>query len=303
MSALDKLLTESLRQKLEGYHTHGYVVLPSVFDNETTASLRSRALKLVGDHCQEVTTASAANNIDAQQEDYFKTSGDTIRFFFEDNTHNKVVNKIGHALHDLDRVFRHFSYHPLFLAVSTALGMRVPTIVQSMYIFKQPQVGGAVRPHQDSSFIQTEPDSCLGIWVGLEEATTTNGCLYVVPKSHLDPKGVRQRFNKDEEGNLTFDNNDVDWNLDGAVPLEVPEGSVVLINGRTVHYSELNKSEKSRHAYTLHIVEKENKWLKTNWLQRPNRLLPFFPFTDNCKIEWGEEIINVAQNWGRAYNN
>lgn len=51
-----------------------------------------------------------------------------------------------------------------------------------------------------------------------------------------------------------------------AVP--VPKGSLVLIHGQAVHRSEPNKSTKSRHAYTFHVIETDNvKYSEDNWLQ------------------------------------
>lgn len=38
-------------------------------------------------------------------------------------------------------------------------------------------------PHQDNSFIYTEPASCVGLWLALEDATVTNGCLWAIPGS------------------------------------------------------------------------------------------------------------------------
>ncbi len=53
--------------------------------------------------------------------------------------------------------------------------------LQSMYIFKQPSIGGVVVPHQDSTFIHTTPLSCVGLWWALEDATRDNGCLWAMP--------------------------------------------------------------------------------------------------------------------------
>lgn len=52
--------------------------------------------------------------------------------------------------------------------------------VQSMYIFKQPSIGGEVVPHQDSAFLSTDPPSCIGLWFALEDANKENGCLWCV---------------------------------------------------------------------------------------------------------------------------
>lgn len=42
----------------------------------------------------------------------------------------------------------------------------------------------SVRPHQDSTFLYTEPPTCIGLWMPLEDATEENGCLWFVPGSH-----------------------------------------------------------------------------------------------------------------------
>lgn len=50
-----------------------------------------------------------------------------------------------------------------------------------MLICKQPYVGGEVVAHQDSSFLTTQPFSCVGIWLALEDASRENGCLWALP--------------------------------------------------------------------------------------------------------------------------
>ena len=55
-----------------------------------------------------------------------------------------------------------------------------------MYIFKQPHIGGEVTCHQDSTFLYTKPESAVGFWVALEDATIENGCLWV-------SRGVRHK--------------------------------------------------------------------------------------------------------------
>lgn len=56
--------------------------------------------------------------------------------------------------------------------VSRDLGLSTPLAVQSMYIFKQPKIGGEVTPHQDGAFLYTvrTPYSC---WADLHGYSTT----------------------------------------------------------------------------------------------------------------------------------
>lgn len=41
-----------------------------------------------------------------------------------------------------------------------------------------------VVPHQDSTFLYTSPESLVGFWIALDNATIENGCLCIIPGSH-----------------------------------------------------------------------------------------------------------------------
>lgn len=56
---------------------------------------------------------------------------------------------------------------------------------------QQPGIGGEVVPHQDNSFLYTEPRSCTGLWLALEDANITNGCIWAIPGSH---KSIHPHF-------------------------------------------------------------------------------------------------------------
>ena len=209
--------------------------------------------------------------------DYFETSGDKIRFFFEDGAldsagqltcaKERALNKIGHALHDLDPGFERFSYDPRLAVLAGQLGLADPLLLQSMVIFKQPRIGGEVVWHQDSSFLYTEPLSVLGFWFALEDASLENGCMWALPGEHL--KGLRERFHrvdgvltmKDREGIAAFD-------PAHAVPLEVSKGTLVVLHGSLPHYSGPNHSDRSRCAFTLHAISASARYPGDNWLQR-----------------------------------
>ena len=110
------------------------------------------------------------------EDEYFLTSGDKIRLFFDagDPAREAIerVNKIGHALHDTDPIFGAFSRDPRLADIAADVGMARPLLLQSTVIFKHAQTGGEVVPHQDSADLYTEPPSCLG----LQDADIENGC-------------------------------------------------------------------------------------------------------------------------------
>ena len=53
------------------------------------------------------------------------------------------------------------------------------------------------------------------------------------------------------------------------VPLEVSAGTLVVLHGQLPHWSGVNRSGVSRHAYSLHCVAGDTEYPDWNWLQRP----------------------------------
>ena len=139
-------------------------------------------------------------------------------------------------------------------------------------------VGGALKfPSAScSAFLTTDPLSCVGIWLAVEDATLQNGCLFAASASHHD--GVRGRMVLDDsKSGVTWGSGKPDFSDLTLAPLEVKAGTVVLLHGNNVHGSNANTSEDSRHAYSMHVVEGEGvEWLPDNWLQR-RADLPFEP--------------------------
>jgi len=155
--------------------------------------------------------------------------------------------------------------------ISRELGLQKPLAAQSMYIFKQPRIGGKVDAHQDGTFLYTSPQSVVGFWWALEDTSLENGCLWAVPGSHLTTP-ITRRFKRDGKGGVVFEPlPPQQYNLTGAFPLILPRGSLVILHSGLVHFSLENRSNRSRHAYTLHAVEGNERTVypSDNWLQRP----------------------------------
>ena len=63
----------------------------------------------------------------------------------------QCINKCGHALHTDDEVFKDFCNDPRIKSIVSQLGYQKPTVIQTMFIFKPPRIGGAVLAHQGMS--------------------------------------------------------------------------------------------------------------------------------------------------------
>lgn len=256
----------------------GVILLRNFCTVSACARLRERALELVDDFDPNSVVSVFSTTSQAQLDDeYFIESGNKIRFFLEqdafDSTgklrqqkHNSL-NKMGHAMHDLDPVFDAFSRSPELAQVVARLGFTRPGIIQSMYIFKPPRIGGEVIWHQDSTYIYTEPQSCVGFWFALEDATLENGCMNFIPGAHKEALKARNYRNAD--GALfTEILSDAPWPEQASLPAEASAGTLVVFDGRAPHMSRPNHSAKSRHAYTLHVIDQACHYPAENWLQR-----------------------------------
>ncbi len=268
------------------FNRDGYLILDDFYTAAQCDAVMKRGEELSNSYNFEGHPSVFQTNEQTRtSDDYFLNSGDAICYFFEkdafdDNGQLKndlfhSLNKIGHALHDLDPVFEKFSRSPQLKKLATALKRETSVIIQSMLILKHAKIGGVVDVHQDATFLYTEPKSCIGFWFALEDATIENGCLWAKPGGHNT--SLRSWFKRKSSGGTEmhiFDEEPL--SMEGMIPLEVKKGSCIVLDGLLPHYSLPNTSGKSRQAYAIHTIDSNAKYPDENWLQRDMTTLKGF---------------------------
>jgi phytanoyl-CoA hydroxylase len=310
----------------------GFLHIPQFVDSQTCERMKREMHAIVQSEWdpehERIDTFGTNNASNEKRGDYFLESSNRVHFFTEPvalqedgvslkeeylrdpTTKISALNKVGHALHlRPGSTFHEYCMSSRIRTLVTDLGWQDPVVPQSMYIFKQAHTGGAVTSHQDSSFLFTTPrQTCLGLWLALDDATLTNGCLWVRPRSHQEPvrrqykrnvqhfgeTAIKTRSNHARGDTLqpklimenipTQMNHTVPWEgtmppngvqglLDSDfIPIECKAGDLVLFCGTLDHLSLSNSSNQPRHTFQLHLVEGFRAgvhWSEYNWLQYP----------------------------------
>jgi len=268
--------------QLARYRQDGFLVLPGFVDEARCLELRERAMELARRHVpppEQATIFTADGRALHASDEYFLESGEAIRCFFEKDAFDAMgrlradahlcLNKLGHAMHDLDPVFDSFSRTGELAAIAGDIGMQAPLLLQSMYIFKQPRIGGEVICHTDHTYLWTEPQSVVGFWFAIDDATTENGCMWALPGGQRIPVKSRSRLNATRTATEMELFDPEPYPSEGLVALEAKRGTLVLLDGALPHRSGPNHSDKPRHAYTIHAIDGVADYLPDNWLQRP----------------------------------
>ncbi|KAK1236454.1 hypothetical protein PQX77_000290 [Marasmius sp. AFHP31] len=310
-------------EQIKQFNENGYLLIPGFLELGETNALLSRAKQLleefpVENHPLTKFTTGDDNHVG---DDYFLTSGDKIRFFLEEDAigkdgqlnrpKNRAVNKIGHGLHELDPLFRKVTLENERLkALVRDLQFHVdPVALQSMVITKQPEIGGEELSSSATIYIHsshfeltriqyTNPPSALGFWIALERCTPENGALSFLPGSHLNAP-ITKRFVRLPTGGTGFESlstpeleaqyaaaSQGKYILEACAP-----GDLVLIHGSVLHKSERNTSDKTRFAYTFHMIESPPRatYDAKNWLQ-PTPSMPFSHVLDEPNLK----LVNPA---------
>ncbi|MNY17847.1 Phytanoyl-CoA dioxygenase (PhyH) [compost metagenome] len=139
------------------------------------------------------------------------------------------------------------------MAASQLLGNRAVRFWHDQLFCKPAKHGGVVAWHQDYSYwTRTVPLQHLTCWVALDDATTENGCMYYVPKSHEWGLLEKPELAGEMEGLMEFLTEEQKAAFK-PVPIELKKGYGTFHHPLLIHGSYENRSDRSRRAFVLNM--------------------------------------------------
>ncbi|HEX4215229.1 MAG TPA: phytanoyl-CoA dioxygenase family protein [Candidatus Dormibacteraeota bacterium] len=148
-----------------------------------------------------------------------------------------------HMVHKMSPVMREALSPPAVVDVLTqVIGPDVKAMQSMLFIKAEGKPGQAW--HQDEKFIPTRDRSLTSAWIALDDATTENGCLWVLPGSHRPGVIYPDREHDDVRFDCTVESFDFPYRDEDAVPVELPAGAAIVFNGYLLHRSLPNRSRR-----------------------------------------------------------
>jgi phytanoyl-CoA hydroxylase len=142
-------------------------------------------------------------------------------------------------------------------AILDALMGQGRVLLQEMALVKPPKVSGEKPWHQDAAYFRgSDPNLMFGVWIALDPATRQNGCMEVIPGSHLLGPAPHVPA---EDINLCTIHPDL-VRLDQRIALPMEPGDVLVFHSLIHHYTAANRSDQRRRALQFHYHQVGLEW-------------------------------------------
>ncbi len=237
-------MSDVVTEALEHFREHGYARLGRVMGDQELAPLRERADAIM---MGERTIPGLFFQLDTENGDYH----DLVygRGYEGPSLNYRKIEKL-----ERDDLFRAWIENPLFERLARTL-IAGPIVIYRAVLMTKGSAGGTVLPwHQDGGlFWGLDRDPFLQIWTALDDAPVEAGCVEVVPGSHkaglatplggVIPKEHVLPARAEEK----------------SLPLPAKAGEAILIHNHLWHRSLVNRTGKTRRAFSVCYMSAETR--------------------------------------------
>ncbi|MGO4543305.1 phytanoyl-CoA dioxygenase family protein [Paenibacillus sp. 2TAB23] len=243
----------SVNDNAQFYKENGYLLARGVFNESEVQEMRAAV--------EQIVKRAAL----AQADDNHAWQGD----FLPPEQLKKLVLKGFHDVHYHDAAFTRAAIHPRMVEVLNDLIGPNVQLHHSKMLVKPPANGAAFPMHQDYPYFPHTNHSMLAASVHLDDADEENGCLAVVPGSHL--QGPLPHIGK-------YYLNHKEHPISSGTLCPAKAGDVLFFNYLTIHGSDVNRSERTRRNVLFQYRDADDK-----------------P-TEQVHIDWGMGLMVSGEN-------
>lgn len=148
----------------------------------------------------------------------------------------------------LDEVFKQLLFKPDTLdIIEGLLGTSDIRLFHDQALFKPALHGDEVPWHQDNGYWKFDPPNAISLWMALDDADESNGCMRFIAGSHK-----RGQTGHEQREFVSLLHADADDAL--AIPVPVAAGSAVIHHCQTLHNTKPNFSTRQRRAWVRHYI-------------------------------------------------
>lgn len=227
------------------YKNEGYLYLPGLIEREQALKIAQEVVKIV----------TGAMNVPQEQLSHAKAQDDRLRQttqYLAGGGVDAMVNS------------------PALCAIAAQLMEGPSSVYMPFTAVKSGGGGGKFHFHQDNQYTRyTDGMKGINIWFALCDMTPENGCLQVVPRSHL--RGTLSRQSGDAStGPVKSDHADFLDAPQDFLPVRMRAGDAIAFSRITVHGSGPNNTFAPRLGYAVQFFRND---AMASWDNQPPRPL------------------------------
>lgn len=230
---------------LEFYNSHGYLVIERAFSESQVEAALNAISDIVAGKNEKFDgilqfESGVPENIDALDQD---ERLDWVR---------KLQDFV-----DSDQRFYDIAYDSKLIDVISKIMGHPPKIWGEQALLKPPGIGREKPWHQDHAYFDLPLGTrIVGVWIALDPAMHENGCMHVIPGSHLD--GPVVHFQRRD-----WQICDTEIQLGKCIEAPLQPGGLLLFDGLIHHGTPPNRTNMRRRAMQFHYYPEHIVRIKT----------------------------------------
>jgi len=130
------------------------------------------------------------------------------------------------------------------------------SLLRSAAMLKPPRVGSEKKYHQDAAYYPIHPMDHVTVWMALDQSTTDNGCMQVVPGAHTDGLLGHEAIEYDTDITIA----EGDYGPEDAVALPMEPGDVLFQHCLLPHYTAPNETDDWRRAFIAAYMRNRSRF-------------------------------------------